>query len=151
MKELTKKIIEAGLVNKHTVLALERWGSIDRGASDLVGVNQVTRETFQEFADDIATLLEKEQPMRETQLDFNGGRGIVFKIANTSLSLDGTMDEMGRIITKPTSALTIGDIIECRHAIDVSFGPAQFRRIINLESVFENEKIIATRVFIEMP
>lgn len=70
MKELTKKILESGLVDKHTTRAMEKWGLLDEGASDLVGKRKITEKSFEEFAEDIEVLLEKEQgQVRETQFE----------------------------------------------------------------------------------
>ncbi len=99
MKELTKRILQAGLVDKHLAMALERWGTLDRGASETVGTCPVTKETFQKFADDIAVLLDPDEPMRETLLDLKiEGQPIECRFADTEKVIPAILDVMGNLI-----------------------------------------------------
>lgn len=70
MKELTKKILEAGLVDKATAAMLERWGQLEEGATDVVGRQAVTKRTLEDFIEDIELLLQPEAiEKHETQLE----------------------------------------------------------------------------------
>lgn len=70
MKELTKKILEAGLVDRTTAKLLEKWGQLEEGATDLVGRHELTKRTLEDFIEDIELLLQPEAiEKKETQLD----------------------------------------------------------------------------------
>lgn len=70
MKELTKKILESGLVDKTTAKLLEKWGQLDEGSTDLVGRHELTKKTLEDFIEDIELLLQPEAiEKHETQLD----------------------------------------------------------------------------------
>lgn len=70
MKELTKKILEAGLVDKATAALMERWGQLDHDAVDLIGCQELTKKTLEDFIEDIEILLQPESIERkEVQLD----------------------------------------------------------------------------------
>lgn len=72
MKELVKKILEAGLVDKHTALLFERWRTVDSGAADIVGredIRKVSVESLVQFAEELAQLIEIERSsFRESKL-----------------------------------------------------------------------------------
>lgn len=98
MKELTKKILEAGLVDKHLAAMMERWGTLDPGASDLVGRQQLTKESLEAFAEDIAGLVDPEQPVQETILDMEVSPPGKFTVPKTGDHFYGYWDKMGRLI-----------------------------------------------------
>ncbi len=154
MKELTKKILESGLVPKHTALAMEKWGSLDRGASDIVGTRKVTEETLHAFAEDIAALLEKEEPLRETELDFSAaGQEVVVRV-KTGGETHGRLDEMGRIVLTPEAAalFTLGDLVEVQYLHhNYAVGESRTWRIVNLEKVYENETVKAVKLSKDLP
>jgi len=72
MKELVRKILEAGLVDKHTALLLEKWKAVDDGAAELVGkedIRKVSDEALTQFAEELSLLVEEERAsFRETKL-----------------------------------------------------------------------------------
>lgn len=72
MKPITKKILESGLVDKHTAALMERWGvGLERGASDLVGkedLRKASAETLTSFASELEELLDNEdETLRESR------------------------------------------------------------------------------------
>jgi len=74
MKELTKKILASGLIDKATAALLERWGQLDPAEVDLVGRERLTKKTLEDFVEDIEILLQPESIERsETVLDPTGG------------------------------------------------------------------------------
>lgn len=77
MKQLTKKILEAGLVEANTVHLMEKWGQVERGSSELVGskdLRAATENTLTKFAEEIEALIEKErEELRESRLAFQVG------------------------------------------------------------------------------
>ncbi len=70
MKELTKKILESGLVDKTTAKLMEKWGQLEEGSSELVDHHALTRKTLEDFIEDIELLLQPEAiEKKEVQLD----------------------------------------------------------------------------------
>lgn len=75
MKELTKKVVEAGLVPRQSLQLLEMWKCIPHSdGTEILDhvVGEKTQEQLLEFVEQIAELLEDEQnmvEMRETELD----------------------------------------------------------------------------------
>ena len=64
MKELVKKILEAGLIDKHCALLFEKWRLIDAEAAELVGkadIRKVSEEALVQFADELAVLIEESE------------------------------------------------------------------------------------------
>ncbi len=92
MKDLTRKVLESGLINKHTAVLMEKWGYLEPGASDMVGKIQglngptaVTlesnpfkkkeeiRRVLEDFVEDLELLLQPESLERDiTNLDKSG-------------------------------------------------------------------------------
>jgi len=77
MKPIVEKILKAGLVDKHTTQLMEKWGQIDRGASDLVGADDLKKaseESLTQFAEEVEMLIEKDrEELRETRLAIQVG------------------------------------------------------------------------------
>lgn len=70
MKDLTKKVVEAGLVDESTLKLMKMWGMVDEevDGTKIAG----TKEELTALVDDIAKLLEEEgevPELRETDLD----------------------------------------------------------------------------------
>jgi len=74
MRDLSKKIVEAGLVPKHTLQLMERWKMLDpvdiHCAPSREELESRTKEQFTAFAGEIADLLEETSlpEMQETDL-----------------------------------------------------------------------------------
>lgn len=70
MKELTKRVLESGLIDKSTATLMERWGQLDPGASDLIEQQKITRVRDQvSRGTELFTVLD-EQFIRKTLEDF---------------------------------------------------------------------------------
>jgi len=106
MKELTKKVVEAGLVDQSTLKLMKMWGMVDE---ELDGTKVAqTKEELQALVDDIANLLEEDgevPELRETDLELEE----VMKepVEATVDTRDGTtyqayvgLDRIGRVIFK---------------------------------------------------
>jgi ribosomal protein L25 (general stress protein Ctc) len=151
MKELTRKILEAGLVDKHTAMAMEKWGNLERGSADIVGTNQVTKDTLQAFADDIANLFETEQRLKETVLDLeiDGEKaGDVVITAPGLRAFKGTWDEMMRLVIDPKCRVILGDVITVRANNSII---AEMWRIVEIESVYINDVCVAKKLGVFVP
>lgn len=61
MKSITKKVIEAGLVSKHTLLLMQRWGYLEPEATPIHGTMQTDlKEGFAKFVEELDELLAEE-------------------------------------------------------------------------------------------
>ena len=64
MKPIVEKILKSGLVSKHTAALMERWGSLEAGAVEMVGeedLREASEEALVRFAEDIDTLIESDR------------------------------------------------------------------------------------------
>lgn len=71
MRELTKKVIEAGLVPKQSVRLLQMWRCLPDSIQEDEAAEK-TQERLMEFVEEISRLLDEEQTepdMKETELD----------------------------------------------------------------------------------
>ena len=77
MKQIVKKILEAGLVEKNAVLLMEKWGQIERGSAELVGnkdLREATEHSLTKFAEEVEALIEKDrEQVRESRLAIQVG------------------------------------------------------------------------------
>jgi hypothetical protein len=76
MSDLTKKILESGLVDEATARLMERWGNLPEGSAELTKnkpehLQNATREELMKFAEDIGEEVDKQRRMRETMLDMD--------------------------------------------------------------------------------
>jgi hypothetical protein len=82
VKDLTKKVLESGLIDKHLAILMERWGFLEPGASEHVGSQFQTtavildsrlqygrkdqvRKILENFVEDLEILLQPESLERE--------------------------------------------------------------------------------------
>lgn len=165
MKELTRKILESGIVDKHVARLMERWGQLDDGASDLVGKKRVTRQTLEEFIEDLEQTVEDQVgKLRETSLDLyvNGDLVAFWPHLDKKVSARAHVDLMGNIIIQskfmqPSWGFVRGDVIELLTVrIGRSVGkPTSIEdalkayRILDVNSIYEGEKAIAFRLSVE--
>ena len=106
MKPIVEKMLKSGLVSKHTAMLMEKWGTLDRGASELVGqddLRKASEETLLQFAEELDTLVEEERrSIHETRLTIEVGKPFLIRpLPNSALITAGTvvfMDEMGNFI-----------------------------------------------------
>lgn len=142
MRELTKKILESGLVDKHLALAMERWGNLDRGDAEVVGTAPVTKETFEKFADDIAMLIDPDEPLRETLLDLEiDGTAIKCRTFGTKTSVPAILDKMGNLIVlQPVQdgVVLVDDVNNVGYEVDM------------IEPIYVNEEIKAYRLTVDI-
>lgn len=60
MKELTKKLVESGIVDKTLVQLLQRWGSLTPEEYALLTHEKVVTETLDMFIEELELLLQPE-------------------------------------------------------------------------------------------
>ena len=155
MKPLVKKILEAGLVDKHAARMFEQWGQLEPGAADLVGQKKVTEKTLEDFAEDIEALLEDEHEVKETRLDVQV-RPPVDLFCPASGIFSAVEDEMGRYIISTKVLLNRGDQIF--HSLDgLHYLDHQRRKdlpcwtVLEVESLFQGDKLVAYQVTVDKP
>lgn len=138
MKPLVKKILEAGLVDKHTARMLERWGQLEDGAEDLVGQRRIaSQKTLEEFVEDLEGLLETEGDVKETRLEIQVRRPPA-ELYNRRLgTFAAVQDEMGRYIVSPVNKLYRGDAIS---------DDAGNMEVLEVEPLYHGEKLVAYQV-----
>lgn len=70
MKELTKKLIESGIVDRMTTRLFEKWGALDPDELTKLRTSNIANETVEEFVEELELLLQPEAIERqETRLD----------------------------------------------------------------------------------
>lgn len=152
MKELSRKILESGLVDKHCALMLERWGQLEVGASELVGRQQLTKQTLEEFAEEIEQLIEQDDVIKETRLEAVDGmpRILLKKIGRSSIVFTGMVDEMGRYLVPPTVEFRRGDtLFVTPDESGVRFSYVGWVSILEIESLYEGEKAVAQQLTVQ--
>lgn len=145
MRELTKKVLEAGLVNKHAALMFEKWGNLESGASELVGKNDIrqSEEVLTKFVEDIEELIDKDMgEVRETRLDIQVKPPVVLHTPNGG-STPAAEDEMGRYIVKPGLQLTPGEYI----MLDTTGNKAYY--VLSVEPLYRGETVVALQITVE--
>lgn len=141
MKPLVKKILEAGLVDKHSAKMFEQWGHLEPGAADIVGKKEITDKTLESFAEDIEALLEAEaDKMRETRLEAH-----VLPPCEYFCELGpfaAVEDHMGNLIVSPELNITRG--------LKVSKGreiwELDYKEVLDVEPLYQGDKLIAKQV-----
>jgi hypothetical protein len=107
MSKLVEKVLRSGLVDKHTVALLEKFGSLEPGSTEKVNegaLKNATKQQLTALAEDLALEVEREAVIRETYLDleklrypatgislYDAGKGIA-----TVSGLSAMQDRMGR-------------------------------------------------------
>lgn len=143
MKPLVKRVLEAGLVDKHTAQMLERWGQLDQGAADLVGQKQLTEKTLTQFVEELDELMETEkETYKQTTLDvFVTSPPITLTNPNGD-RYSAIFDEMGHLLINPKLRLIPGDILLEEDGEGVY-------TILEVEKIFRNERVVALMVTVE--
>lgn len=110
MSDLTKKILESGLVDEATVRMMEKWGTVPEGSAELAKrqeLKDATKEQLIRFAEDIGVEVDKQRRLKETVLDLNQLRWpATVEISNSHNNLyvgpfTAVVDRMGRHYFQP--------------------------------------------------
>ena len=95
MKEILKKILESGLVDKHVARLMEKWGMLPQGAEEQV--RTATKTQFNELMEEISDLVYEDK--KETIIEvFTKDKVIVeFSVADEGpvITLHGYIDRLG--------------------------------------------------------
>ena len=147
MKPLVKKILESGLVDKHVAKMMERWCLLDEGAEELVGKSTITKETLQEFVDDIEDLLEKDSEMRETRLEVQVSKPPVDLYCPTTGVFSAVEDMMGKYVVSPKVRLDRGS----RIWPDGVPSEKPHWTALEVEPLYQGDVLVAYQVTVDKP
>jgi hypothetical protein len=110
VSELTKELLESGLVDESMVAMMERWGTLPEGSTQYVNndaLKEATRAQLTQLTEKIAVEVEKRRRIRETNLDLNRLRWpINVYISDTSTKRTGSRDEWLRFLNESHSKFT---------------------------------------------
>ena len=112
---VVEKVVKSGLVDRHTVALMERWGMLPEGSTESVPdlIRRLAKEQLSQLADDLEQEIEREMAMRETRLDLDRLRwpvevdvfhGDQEQVA--FLALRGVTDRMGKYYFRPEDVRT---------------------------------------------
>ena len=142
MKELTKKVIEAGLIDKHTTHLFEKWGAIDPEEADQVKRKEATKKTLEEFAEAIDGLMATSYMVKETQFE-----AYVTGPYNLRHEEDGPItqcykDPFGRYLIKSTEIepFTRGDSV---------YIDGRERQLLDFEILYKGDKPSMLQLLVE--
>ncbi len=96
MKELTKKVLESGLVDQKTVELMEKWGTLPEGSAELAKdpkLKDATKADLMKFAEEIGYEVEKRAKLHESMLDLDKIR---WPATVTVLSLHGDRSDLSQ-------------------------------------------------------
>lgn len=107
MKPIIEKVLKSGLVDKHMVEMMEKFGQLPPGSVDLVredALKDATKNQLYKLAEEIGNEVDKERTLRETQLDLDKVRwpALVNQITTDkgealALQVPCVIDRMGRL------------------------------------------------------
>lgn len=151
MKPLIEKILKSGLIDKNTAKMFERWGTLGPEVTDLVEKEKVTKETLNEFVEQISELLDAEQAvMRETRLEVQVRPPVSIYCPRLGADFSGVEDQMGRYIIGPYKKVIPGDVLfinvggergELQHLnkTDASY-------VQDVEEIYDGDKLVGLQI-----
>lgn len=145
MKPLTKRILEAGLVDKHAAKMFESWGQLEPGDSDLVGRKMVTETGLRAFIDDIEQLTEPDDEMKETRLDIRVTQPpVTLLYVKTGNYIAAIEDEMGRfLIGSAWGFLVPGEVLR------IAGEDEDYWTIEQVEPLYQGDDLIAYQITVD--
>lgn len=145
MKPLVRKILESGLVSKHTAKMMEHWGWLEEGASDLASKSLMERDTkvlLSKLAEDIGDLLEDEYKIRETRLDHNVRRSLSVRVPDGRV-VDADEDYMGHLIILVGVGIGRGDVLYS------SDGVVALYRVLDVDNMYIGATVVGHQLTVE--
>lgn len=149
MKPVMEKILASGLVEKHTAALMEKWGVLDAGAVDMVGIDDVRKMTkagLEKFTEELDVLLEREEEaFRQTRLDIPVKRLRAIRIFcqdKGDMTVPVMEDEMGRFITEVPVVIARG--VGFVDAVSEKTGT-----VVDYENLHQGDEICALMLTVE--
>lgn len=155
MKELTKKILEAGLVDKTVVQLLERWHLLSPEEAAIATKPVVVVEALEKFVENLEELLDKEpsdattiKPLRETRLEIVVSKPPIdlffFRRSaapeHRHVRFSAVEDEMGRLIINPDVDTRVGDFL-----MDDKTGKVLYT-VLGIEDLYMGNELVAKQI-----
>lgn len=158
MSDLSKKILESGLIDEATAEMMEKWGVLDAGEADLAKkatLKNATREQLIQFADEIGEEVDRQRRLKETMLDLNqlrwpiqvrlGGEG-GDQITGPITAL---VDRMGRYYFRPQDVTDRSFLVPGRALVTFPDGNAKTDVILEVTELFIGEDVAAIQVSVQ--
>jgi hypothetical protein len=159
MSDLSRKILESGLIDETTARMMEKWGVLDEGSADLAKkatLKDATREELIQFAEDIGEEVDKQRRLKETMLDLNHIRWPV-KLTLVGRneagghqpvsSFTAVVDRMGRFYFRPQEVKPYEkDFIPGRHLMN---DDTQTMTILEVTPLYVGDDLAAIQVSVQ--
>jgi hypothetical protein len=144
MRPVTKKILEAGLIDKHVQAMLTRWGSLE----GIIPPEQIpemkrldTKQKLERFVEELEELIDKEEEtMRETPLDMAVGPMSGFVTGKVRFL--GRWDPAGRLVSQPIPELKRGSKIE-------EYNNPKAHRVLDIVHLYQGNEVAFFLVTVE--
>lgn len=145
MRAVTKKILEAGLIDKHVQAMLTRWGALEGiiPPEELPEMKRLdTKQKLEQFVEELEELIDQEsEVMRETTLDLPLLKERFFY----SLGFDKPVflaykDSFGRILVPTDIPLKRGTKLYCA---EPPHGNGKVYKVLDWIKLYQGEKVIA--------
>lgn len=162
MSDLTKKILESGLVDVATAKLLEKWQALPEGSAELAEgkaerLQVVTQEVLTQFAEDVGEEVEKQRRLRETSLDLATMKWpvnamIANPLGDVTMFVSGLVDRFGRYFFRPQDVMKewfIPGYKLCRQAPSSMQGAeigTLTETIIEVSELYVGDQVIAIQV-----
>ena len=156
MKEVTKKILEAGLIDKTIAQLLERWHLLTPEEAALATKPVAVQEALEKFVENLEDLLDQEttdevtdKPLRETRLEIQVKNPPVqysYRTVRagypTSETFWAYIDEMGRLVSGPEVSVVRGSVL-------IPMDPSASRlEVLEVEDLYQGEQVVAKQITI---
>ncbi len=72
MKTFTQKMLQSGLIDRHTALMLEKWGSLPNGSTEIIkddALRNATKAQLIRLAEELETEMDRLESLKEMQFD----------------------------------------------------------------------------------
>lgn len=148
MKPLTRKLIESGLLDKHTIAMMQRWGQWDSGTIGnavmessnpaAVSLKEMTEEGLEEFAEELSELLEQRSEIHETRLEMQVKEKTLIH-DHLGKSQEGYFDLAGNLIIPVPLRLRV-------HRGSRLRANTQTYQVLDMDPVYQNDEMVALQV-----
>lgn len=162
MSDLTRKILESGLVDEATARLLEKWQAIPDGFADLAKGKEgrlaaVTQEVLQKLAQDVEDEVENQRRLKETVLDLQQLKWpvnaiIIDRKGDVQTFVSGLMDRFGRYYFRPQDVMKewfVPGFVLCRQVANQPkvLEPGTISEtILEVTELFAGDQVIAIQV-----
>jgi len=137
MSEITKKILESGLVDEHTAKLFAKWGAIEPSQAEAAPekAQLETREQLLSFVHDLEKLLGQEVGVfRQTRLDWLAETLLVRPSWGAPVA--AALDEAGRLLCGPSFSGRAGDEV-----IIESAGRLSKATVADVEALYKGDQV----------